>query len=116
MKFKSLVNMEDKDMLGFRFAQFLHCCGLEIIESRFQEQSGTLGEALISIRCKTNGKGYQEIEKEMYDRELVIEQLKRENKELKETLKVAKIQYETAKVLMSLFISTAKDGSNEKLN
>ena len=107
------MDIENADILSARFSQFLQCCGLEMIEVTFQNGIGFLGEVLISIKCAYNGKGYQEIIQEMYDREAVIARLENENKILKEKLDNIKTWYKyTKKLIIPL---NTKDG-NECLN
>lgn len=76
---------------------FLHCCGLEMIDALFYENIEALNECFITIKCKSNGKGYDDIIQDMYDREAVIERLKKENEELKEELEITKSQFEEVK-------------------
>lgn len=102
------MDMENVDILSARFSQFLQYCGLEMIEATFQNGIGFLGEVLISIKCVDNGKGYQELIQEMYDREAVITRLENENKKLKEKLDNIKTWYEYTKKLITTL--NTKDG------
>lgn len=105
MKNNHSINMMNMDILSLRFFQFLQCCGLEMIEATFQNGIGFLGEVLISIKCKDNGKGYQELIQEMYDREVVITRLENENKKLKEKLDNIKTWYKHTQNIIKILKS-----------